>query len=39
MKRNVLNIAAILIALFGVGFGIGCLISVISSKGTLPDGE
>jgi 2',3'-cyclic-nucleotide 2'-phosphodiesterase/3'-nucleotidase len=39
MKKNVLNIAAILIALFGIGFGIGCLISVISSKGTLADGE
>ena len=39
MKKNVLNIAALLIALFGVGFGIGCLISVISSKGTLADGE
>lgn len=39
MKKNVLNIAAILIALFGIGFGIGCLISLISSKGTLADGE
>jgi 2',3'-cyclic-nucleotide 2'-phosphodiesterase/3'-nucleotidase len=39
MKKNVLNIAAILIALFGIGFGIGCLISIISSKGTLADGE
>ena len=39
MKRNVLNIAAILIALFGVGFGIGCLISLLSSKGALADGE
>ena len=40
MKKNVLNIAAILIALFGAGFGIGCLISLISSKkGTLSDGE
>ncbi|MBR3450719.1 MAG: bifunctional metallophosphatase/5'-nucleotidase [Bacteroidales bacterium] len=39
MKRNVLNIAAILIALFGVGFGIGCLISLLSPKGTLADGE
>lgn len=38
MKRNYLNIAAILIALFGVGFGIGCLISLISSKERLPDG-
>ena len=38
MKKSVLNIAAILIALFGVGFGIGCLISLLSSKGTLPDG-
>ncbi|MBQ6957572.1 MAG: bifunctional metallophosphatase/5'-nucleotidase [Bacteroidales bacterium] len=38
MKRNYLNIAAILIALFGVGFGIGCLISLISSKGRLADG-
>ena len=38
MKKNVLNIAAILIALFGVGFGIGCLISVLSSKGSLQDG-
>lgn len=38
MKKSVLNIAAILIALFGVGFGIGCLISLISSKGTLADG-
>lgn len=33
-----MNIAAILIALFGVGFGIGCLISLISSKERLPDG-
>ena len=39
MKKNVLNIVALLIALFGVGFGIGCLISVISSRGTIPDGE
>ena len=39
MKRNVLNIAAILIALFGVGFGIGCLISLLSSKRSLADGE
>ena len=39
MKRNVLNIAAIVIALFGVGFGIGCLISLLSSKGSLADGE
>lgn len=39
MKKNVLNIAAIVIALFGVGFGIGCLVSVISSKGVLADGE
>ena len=39
MKKNVLNIAAILIALFGIGFGIGCLISLISSKGALADGE
>ena len=39
MKKNILNIAAILIALFGIGFGIGCLISLISSKGTLADGE
>ena len=39
MKKNVLNIAAIVIALFGVGFGIGCLISLISSKGSLADGE
>ncbi len=39
MKKNALNIAAILIALFGVGFGIGCLISLLSSKGTLADGE
>lgn len=39
MKKNVLNIVAILIALFGVGFGIGCLISLLSSKGTLADGE
>ena len=39
MKKNVLNIAAILIALFGIGFGIGCLISLISSKGMLADGE
>jgi len=39
MKKSVLNIAALLIALFGVGFGIGCLISVLSSKGALPDGE
>ena len=34
-----MNIAALLIALFGVGFGIGCLISLISSKGGLSDGE
>ena len=39
MKKNVLNIAAILIALFGIGFGIGCLISLLSSKGSLADGE
>ena len=39
MKRNVLNIAAILIALFGVGFGIGCLISLLTSRGSLADGE
>ena len=39
MKKSVLNIAAILIALFGIGFGIGCLISLISPKGTLADGE
>ena len=39
MKKNVMNIAAILVALFGLGFGIGCLISLISSKGTLKDGE
>lgn len=39
MKKNILNIAAILIALFGIGFGIGCLISLFSSKGTLADGE
>lgn len=38
MKRRILNIAAILIALFGVGFGIGCLISLLSSKGALADG-
>ena len=30
--KKVLHIAAILIALFGVGFGIGCLISLISPK-------
>lgn len=39
MRKNVLNIAAIIIALFGVGFGIGCLISLLSSRGTLADGE
>ena len=39
MKKNVMNIAAILVALFGLGFGIGCLISLISSKGALKDGE
>ena len=39
MKKNVLNIAAIIIALFGVGFGIGCLISLISSRGSLADGD
>ena len=39
MKKSVLNIAAILIALFGVGFGIGCLVSLLSSKGSLADGE
>lgn len=39
MKKSVLNIAAILIALFGVGFGIGCLISLLSSKESLADGE
>ena len=39
MKKSVLNIAAILVALFGLGFGIGCLISLISSKGALKDGE
>ncbi len=38
MKKSVLNIAALLIALFGMGFGIGCLISLISSKGTVADG-
>ena len=39
MKNSVLNIAAILVALFGLGFGIGCLISLISSKGALKDGD
>jgi len=39
MKKSILNIAAILIALFGVGFGIGCLISLLTSKGKLADGE
>ena len=39
MKKNVMNIAAILIALFGIGFGIGCLISVLSSRGSLSDGD
>lgn len=39
MKKSVLNIVAILVALFGLGFGIGCLISLLSSKGTLKDGE
>ena len=39
MKKKILNIAAILIAFFGVGFGIGCLISLLSSKGLLADGE
>ena len=39
MKKNALNIAAIVIALFGVGFGIGCLISLISSKDSIADGE
>ena len=38
-KRSYLHIAAIVIALFGLGFGIGCLISVLSSKGQVPDGE
>ncbi|MBR6423685.1 MAG: bifunctional metallophosphatase/5'-nucleotidase [Bacteroidales bacterium] len=39
MKKSVLNIVAILVALFGLGFGIGCLISLISPRGTLKDGE
>ena len=39
MKRSYLHIAAIIIALFGVGFGIGCLISLLSSKGSLADGQ
>lgn len=39
MKKSVMNIAAILVALFGLGFGIGCLISLVSSKGALKDGE
>jgi 2',3'-cyclic-nucleotide 2'-phosphodiesterase/3'-nucleotidase len=39
MKKNVLNIAALVIALFGVGFGIGCLISLLSSRGALADGD
>ncbi len=39
MRKKVLNIVAIFIALFGIGFGIGCLISLISSKGSLADGE
>ena len=39
MRNKVLNIVAIFIALFGIGFGIGCLISLISSKGSLADGE
>ena len=39
MKKSVLNIAALLIALFGLGFGIGCLISLISSKGGIADGD
>ncbi len=38
MKKNYLNIALIVIALFGLGFGIGCLISLLSSKG-LADGD
>ena len=38
MKKNVLNIVAILVALFGLGFGIGCLISLISPKKSLADG-
>ena len=39
MKKSVLNIVAILVALFGLGFGIGCLISLLSSKDALKDGE
>jgi 2',3'-cyclic-nucleotide 2'-phosphodiesterase/3'-nucleotidase len=39
MKKSVLNIAALLIALFGVGFGIGCLISILSPKESLADGD
>ena len=39
MKKSYLHIAAIIIALFGVGFGIGCLISLLSSKGSLADGQ
>ncbi|MCR5709571.1 MAG: bifunctional metallophosphatase/5'-nucleotidase [Bacteroidales bacterium] len=37
-KRSVLNIVAILIAFFGLGYGIGSLISAISSKGRVADG-
>lgn len=38
MKKNVLNIAAIIIALFGVGFGIGSLVSLLSPRRSLSDG-
>ena len=38
MKKSIVRIFAILIALFGIGFGIGCLISLISSKESLADG-
>ena len=39
MKKNVLNIAALIIALFGIGFGIGCLVSLLSARSTLADGN
>ena len=39
MNKKAMNIVAILVALFGLGFGIGCLISLISSKDALKDGE
>ena len=39
MRKRIIRVASILVALFGIGFGIGCLISLISSKESLADGE